>query len=133
MQLVGQIGVPAMAAFYGSSVLLLVLNDRWQARLSPFGALGRMALTNYLVQSIVLHNFFWLTGLYGRVGPAIGLIPTFVLYAAQVKFSVWWLERYQFGPAEWLWRSLTYGSRQPMRRTVQPEPPPRDQAFVASA
>jgi uncharacterized protein len=88
-----------------------------------------MALTNYLTHSIVLANFFWLTGLYGGVGPALGLIPTFLVYAAQVKLSVWWLERYRFGPAEWLWRSLTYGRKQPMRRVE--DAPPQMQAANA--
>ena len=40
---------------------------------------------------------------------------TFVIYLAQIPLSVWWLNRFQFGPIEWLWRSLTYGKRQPWR------------------
>jgi uncharacterized protein len=39
-----------------------------------------------------------------------------VLFGAQVACSRWWLDRFRFGPAEWAWRSLTYGQRQPMRR-----------------
>jgi uncharacterized membrane protein YeiB len=70
-----------------------------------------MALTDYLMQSVVCTLFFYhyTTGLFGKIGPAIGLIPTFVLYSAQVVFSNWWLSRYRFGPMEWLWRGLTYG------------------------
>jgi uncharacterized protein len=130
MQMTVYIAAPALSAFYGSSVLLLTLRDEWKPRLAPFGAVGRMALTNYLMQSLLLTNLFWLAGWYGHVGPALGLIPTFVLYAAQVKFSVWWLERYQFGPAEWLWRSLTYGKKQPMRRVADA---PAIQTAVAGA
>ncbi|HET8549862.1 MAG TPA: DUF418 domain-containing protein, partial [Bryobacteraceae bacterium] len=130
IQMIGHFAIPAISAFYGSSVLLLAIRDEWKARLAPFGAVGRMALTNYVMQSVVLANLFWLTGLYGRVGPAIGLIPTFLLYAGQVKFSVWWLERYRFGPAEWLWRSLTYGQKQPMRRIASP---PADLMMAAGA
>jgi uncharacterized protein len=55
-------------------------------------------------------------GLFGSVGRATGLALAVVIFAAQARYSVWWLERFHFGPAEWLWRSLTYGKRQPMRR-----------------
>jgi uncharacterized protein len=70
-----------------------------------------MALTNYLMQSVLCTLFFYhyTTGLYGRIGPAVGLIPTVILYGTQVVFSNWWLERYRFGPMEWLWRGMTYG------------------------
>jgi uncharacterized protein len=53
--------------------------------------------------------------LYGSVGPALGLIPTVIIYAAQVRASIWWTERFAFGPAEWLWRSLAYGRRPSFR------------------
>ena len=44
-----------------------------------------------------------------------GVVLAKPIYAAQMAFSAWWLQRYRFGPAEWLWRSLTYGQAQPMR------------------
>ena len=113
-----QISIPAMACFYACVVLLLMQSEAWSARLRPFGAVGRMALTNYLVQSLFFTWFYRLTHTFGKVGPAVGLIPTFLFFAAQIVFSVWWLERYQFGPAEWLWRSLTYGKWQSMRKLV---------------
>jgi uncharacterized protein len=70
-----------------------------------------MALTDYLMQSIVMTLFFYhyTTGLYGRVGPAIGLGITVVFFAMQVAFSNWWLKSHRFGPMEWLWRGMTYG------------------------
>ena len=54
-------------------------------------------------------------GLYGRVGPAAGMVVTVTVFAAQLLVSVWWLRRFRFGPIEWLWRSLTYGRLQPLR------------------
>jgi uncharacterized protein len=54
-------------------------------------------------------------GLLGRVGAAAVVAMAVLIYAAQMAFSAWWLQRYRFGPAEWLWRSLTYGQAQPMR------------------
>jgi uncharacterized protein len=54
------------------------------------------------------------------------LLFTLVLFTIQIVFSVWWLERFRFGPAEWLWRSLTYGKRLPLRipSTATPETTP---------
>src|SRR5271154_2112657 len=100
-----------LSAGYASGLALLYLRADWRRYLLPFAAVGRMALTDYLMQSVVCTLFFYhyTTGLYGRIGPAIGLIPTVVLYAAQVVFSNWWLQRYRFGPMEWLWRGMTYG------------------------
>lgn len=105
---------PAMAFGY-AAVLLLIGVRRW---MNPFAAVGRMALTNYLLHSLVfttVANSYGL-GLYGKVSPLQGLIWCVCFYAVQLPFSVWWLSRYNYGPAEWAWRSLTYGVRQPWLR-----------------
>ena len=85
--------------------------------LRPIAALGRMALSNYLAQSVVCALIFYGYGfgLFGRLAPAPAAALGLCVYAGQVAFSVWWLKRHQFGPFEWLWRSLTYGRLQPMR------------------
>jgi uncharacterized protein len=111
----GQISLPAIAAFYACSVALLLQSETWRRRLTPFGAVGRTALTNYLLQSLIFTWFFHLTKLFGTAGPAFDVIPAIVLFSIQVPVSVWWLKHYRFGPVEWLWRSLTYGGYQPMR------------------
>ena len=76
-----------------------------------------MALSNYLLQSLVCTTIFYSygLGLYGSVGRTAGVGLAVAIYAAQLPFSVWWLKHFRFGPAEWLWRTLTYGKRQPMR------------------
>jgi uncharacterized protein len=104
-------GAHILAAGYVSGLALLFLHEDWRRSLLPFAAVGRMALTNYLMQSVICTLFFYhyTTGLYGKIGPAAGLIPTVILYGAQVVFSNWWLQRYRFGPMEWLWRGMTYG------------------------
>jgi len=83
---------------------------------APVAAAGRMALSNYLMQSLICVFLFYGygLGLFGRVAtaPAAGL--SLAIYAAQLAFSTWWLNRFRFGPFEWVWRSLTYGYRQPM-------------------
>jgi uncharacterized membrane protein YeiB len=77
-----------------------------------------MALTDYLMQSVVCTLFFYhyTTGLFGRVGPALGLVATVILYGVQVWFSNWWLKGHRFGPMEWLWRGMTYGKFPSMRK-----------------
>jgi uncharacterized protein len=89
--------------------------------LMPIAAAGRMALTNYLMQSVVCTLLFYGygLGLHDRVGVAQGVLVTVVLWGVQVVVSTLWLSRYAYGPMEWLWRSLTYGQRVPMRRTAQ--------------
>ncbi len=112
------IGAPALMLFYVSTITLLSQREDWKARLAPLAPVGRMALTNYLLQSLILTLIFYGYGLalYGEIGPTVGLFLTFIVYAAQIRFSAWWLERYRFGPMEWLWRTLTYGRVQRIRR-----------------
>lgn len=105
---------PAIAFGY-AAVLILIGVRSW---MSPYAAVGRMALTNYLLHSLVfttIANSYGL-GLYGKVPPLQGLIWCVCFYALQIPFSVWWLRRHNYGPAEWAWRSLTYGARQPWLR-----------------
>ena len=80
--------------------------------------MGRMALTNYLMQSIVLGWVFYGYGfgLFGRIGPVAAAAIGVAIYMMQVYLSRLYLQRFRFGPFEWLWRSLSYGFRQPMRR-----------------
>ena len=69
-----------------------------------------MALTNYLLHSLVfttVANSYGL-GLYGKITPVTALALCFGFYALQIPFSMWWLRNHSHGPAEHLWRSLTY-------------------------
>ncbi|MFZ0770619.1 MAG: DUF418 domain-containing protein [Candidatus Sulfotelmatobacter sp.] len=111
-------GSHILSAGYVSGLALIFMHEDWRRILLPFAAVGRMALTDYLMQSVLCTLFFYhyTTGLYGHIGPAIGLVPTVVLYGAQVWLSNWWLQRYRFGPMEWLWRGMTYGKFPPMRK-----------------
>src|ERR1051325_8211084 len=87
---------------------------------AAFAAVGRMALSNYLLQSLICTTIFYGYGLalFGKVRPSLGLLLTTIICLIQIPLSVWWLRRFRFGPIEWLWRSLTYGQRQPMRVDV---------------
>jgi len=71
-----------------------------------------MALTNYVSQSVICTLVFYGTGLGlgGTMGPALYLPLGLAVYGLQVVASRWWLDRFQYGPVEWLWRMLTYGA-----------------------
>lgn len=105
-----------LAFAYAAAALLWNPSKRASGFVSAVAALGRMALTGYLSQSILLGLIFYGygLGLFGRLGSAVAALIGIAIYLAQLIFSVAWLRRYRFGPAEWLWRSLTYGRRQPM-------------------
>ena len=85
---------------------------------------GRMALTNYLLQSVVGTLVFYGYGAgYWGMARSWQVVLVTVVFALQVAFSHWWLARYRFGPMEWLWRWLTYGTRPQFRRSsAAPQP-----------
>lgn len=97
------------------SVFLLWSTTR-PSFLPGIAAAGRMALTNYITQSIIFGLLFYGYGfgLFGQMGVAVAACIGVVVYAAQVQLSRVWLMRFQLGPLEWLWRSLAYGRRQPI-------------------
>jgi uncharacterized protein len=103
---------------YGYAALLLLIGIKsW---MSPIAAVGRMAMTNYLLHSLVfttLVNSYGM-GTYGRIHPLQGLIYCCAFYALQIPCSLLWLKYFNYGPAEWLWRSLTYGVRQPWMKAA---------------
>ena len=106
-----------LSAFYVAAVTLLF----WQTRtrfLHSLVAVGRMGLTIYLMQSLFGVLFFlgYGLGLVGKLGMAASVGAGLLFFALQIPFAAWWLSRYQFGPVEWLWRSLTYGKAQPWRK-----------------
>ena len=113
-------GAPALALSYVAALPLLLQHSSWLTRLGPLAAVGRMALSNYLLQSLVATTLFYGYGfgLFGQVGPALGLLITIAIFLAQIPLSVWWLRHFQFGPVEWLWRSLTYLRPQALRYPV---------------
>ena len=109
------VGAAALGLFYAAVIVLLAQREEWKQRLAPLAAVGRMALTNYLLHTLILLMLFHNFGLYGKIGPAMGLVVGVLLYAFLVGVSLWWMRRFRFGPAEWLWRTLTYGALQPLR------------------
>ena len=111
-----RLGGLVLAAGYGAGILALVAVPVGQRMLAWAAPVGRMAFTNYLIQSLILGWIFYGygLGLFGKLSVSTALIIGVVVYAMQIAFSAWWLGRYRYGPVEWLWRSLMYGTRQPM-------------------
>ncbi len=112
------IGGPAQSLAYAAALTLLLRGEHWKQWLRAIGSAGKMALSNYLLQSVICTTIFYGYGfgLFGSVDQATGLGLAALIFAVQVGFSAWWLSRFQFGPMEWLWRTFTYGKRQPMQR-----------------
>ncbi len=107
----------SLALGYGAGIVLLIQREFWKKCFAPLQTVGRMALTNYLLQTLICTTLFnaYGLGLYGKVGPAAAALLATAIYLLQVALSVLWIRHFRFGPAEWLWRSATYGRLQPMR------------------
>jgi uncharacterized protein len=118
------IGVAPLALAYAAGFALLWTRPGWRRWLMMPAPAGRMALTNYLAQSFVGIGLFYGVGLGwgGHVGPTLLVPLALLVFAAQVRISALWLRHYRYGPVEWLWRSLTYGQRQPMRLRLATAP-----------
>ena len=82
-----------------------------------FAAVGRMALTNYVMQTVICNLIFlgFGLGLYGKLQRYELYYVVFGIWAVQLIASPIWLKHFRFGPLEWAWRSLTYRKLQPFR------------------
>jgi uncharacterized protein len=114
------LGTILLALGYGAGIIGIANHASGKRLLGWAVPLGRMAFTNYLAQSVILGWIFYGygLGLFGRLGVTSALTIGLAVYFVQVPFSAWWLRRYRYGPVEWLWRTLMYGVRQPMRQTA---------------
>ena len=116
--LVYAFGVPALCLFYASSIALMFENQNRKKIFMVFAPVGQIALTNYLMQSLICVFIFksFGLGLTALVGPAKLTVIALLIYTSQVIFSHVWVKHFRFGPMEWLWRSLTYWKWQPFRK-----------------
>ncbi len=111
------LSVVPLALAYTSSVCLLWLQSKSSSRMKMFAPIGRMALTNYVMQSVIGIILFYNIG-FG-FGQEFGLSYIFLVAVAinliQMFYTHLWFRYFQFGPLEWIWRQLTYGKRLPLR------------------
>ncbi len=99
------------------------------AAMRNLSAVGQMALTNYLTQSLICMLLFTGAGLalFGQLERHELYYVVAAIWIVQLIWSPLWLRRFRFGPLEWLWRSLTYWQRQPMRSEAASVTPPAPQ------
>lgn len=102
-------------AYMGAVLLLVARNAAWLYRLAPFAWVGRMALSNYMLQVVVLSLLFQQHTLGHHLPLLAAPLCGLALFIIQALLSKWWLSRYRYGPLEWLWRSATYWKRQRIR------------------
>lgn len=114
------IGVPAMALGIIATVTWLWHQAVWQKLLAMLAPVGRMALTNYLLQTVICVTIFYGYGFgqYGKVGAARATLIALLIFAGQILFSRTWLSYFAYGPIEWIWRQLTYGKRLRIRQAT---------------
>lgn len=105
------LGRPLLTLGYAAGILLLLQRPGWRRALAHIAPLGRMALTQYLLQSVVCTLVFngYGLGLFGKVSINACILGTIAFFPLQVWSSEWWLARFRMGPAEWLWRRMVYG------------------------
>lgn len=119
------LGVVPLSFAYAATLVLAWSNNRKQSWLNRLIPVGKMALSNYLMQTFFgVFIFFGVgLGLGGQIGYAYTLLIVLAVYGFQVVFSTIWLRYFDFGPLEWIWRQLTYGKRLPMQKSSQPLSP----------
>jgi len=110
------LGKDVLAAGYLGSLVLLITNNKSRQFLLWLAPMGRMALTNYIAHSLILSSIFYgyAGGMFGEIARAEQMFLVVVVIVFQAIYSRIWLNHFQFGPLEWLWRSATYLKLQPL-------------------
>ena len=99
-------------------LLLFERKAWWRRQILKLAPYGRMALTNYVMQTLIGTTLFFGFGfgLLGDMGATATVAIAIIVFIAQRYFSKWWLSRFKFGPLEWLWRSVTFLTIQPFKK-----------------
>jgi uncharacterized protein len=102
-------------------VMLACKSGWWLAHMGRLAAVGRMAFSNYILHTLICTTIFYGYGLgqFGKVARTTQIEIVVMIWILQLVISPIWLEKFHYGPLEWLWRSLTYGTRQPFLRATQ--------------
>ena len=119
-RLIVESGYLGLTLAYASGLALLFMKTRWRRFIEWLAPVGRMALTWYLLQTVFGIWFFYGfvpagPKVMGKIGPAWLVVIWVVGFSIQVALAHAWMRRFRFGPAEWLWRTATYGRVQPLR------------------
>jgi uncharacterized protein len=110
-------GSLAVSAGYIGAIMIWSRGDAWRWLKGALAAVGRMAFTNYIMQTVLCTWIFYGHGLgrFMQADRTEQMLVVFGVWVFQLVVSPWWLRRFRFGPLEWIWRSLTYMKRQPFR------------------
>ena len=105
------ISVVPLCLAYTSIICLRRIKKKGNSKLKVLAPMGRMALTNYLMQTIIGITLYYGVGFGfgGNIGPALFIPIGLAVYALQVLYSNLWFKYFNYGPFEWIWRMLTYG------------------------
>ena len=110
--------------FFGSALCWLFISGKLKRFFSSMQVIGKMTLTNYIVQNFIAIFLFSGAGLSlsldKRIHYGYYLLFAFVIFIAQLYFSKSWLSKYYYGPIEWLWRQLSYGKRLELKKKAEP-------------
>ena len=108
--------VVPLSLAYVSVICLRWIKKKGNTKLKVLAPLGRMALTNYLMQTILGITIYYGVGFGfgGNIGPVIFIPVSLGIYVLQIIYSTLWLKHFNYGPFEWIWRMLTYGKRLPI-------------------
>ncbi|MFO8041591.1 MAG: DUF418 domain-containing protein [Alkalispirochaeta sp.] len=106
------VGSVLLSLSYIAGIVLLSRTATGARLLTPLAPVGRMALTNYIAHSVVMSTlaYGYGVGMFSTTSLVTGFLLAIALYAVQIPVSAWWLRRHRYGPLEWLWRRLTYGT-----------------------
>ena len=116
-----QIWMLFSAALYAVLLIKLASTVKGKQIFTPLAAFGQMALSNYLIQSLILVPYLLITDKIKGIGPTEGLITFAIVLTLQLVISQWWMSKYKFGPFEWLLRSFTYWKWQPIKKSIPNE------------
>jgi uncharacterized protein len=110
-------GVPALALGIAALITTLWQKTSWRRVLAPLAPVGRMALTNYLLQTAICVLLFYGYGFgrFGTFGAAAATLIALAIFSFQILTSAFWLKYFKYGPLEWIWRQLTYRQRLNLR------------------
>ncbi|HVE62105.1 MAG TPA: DUF418 domain-containing protein [Chitinophagaceae bacterium] len=117
-------GLILQSLFYIAIVMKLFEKKKWKKRLLPFGWVGRMALSNYLLQSVfgIIIFYGWFPGLRLKgIGATYLLVISVFVFILQVLISRWWLQHHSMGPVEWLWKKLAYPKKSLVKKFHPPQ------------
>lgn len=110
------IGIVPLSLAYTATICRWYLQHKDSSRLRVFAPVGRMALTNYIVQTICCITLFYGIGfaLGNTMGYTYAILTVLPIYVLQIFYSNYWFQYFNYGPLEWIWRQLTYGKRLPL-------------------